>query len=118
MDTCSRTWRARPSSWTPTVCGDYGIEDHFQYFDPKSGKFFILPWDPDGTFGSTGEKPDRGIYARFSRSKLSLAVRDAGNFRADKGEDHRRHGGGSTRTPSGEATASTNRSRQPPTRIP
>jgi spore coat protein H len=61
--------------------GDSGVEDHFQYFDPASGKFFILPWDPDNTFGSAGDMPTRTIYRRFSSSKLALAVRDFGDYR-------------------------------------
>ena len=31
-----------------------GVDDHFQYFDPQTGKFFVLPWYPDNTFGSQG----------------------------------------------------------------
>jgi spore coat protein CotH len=68
---------------TDGFAGESGVEDHFQYFDPQSGKFFILPWDPDNTFSSAGEMPDYAtIYRHFSRSALGVAVRDAGDYRA------------------------------------
>ncbi len=67
---------------TDGLIGDTGVEDHFQYFDPASGKFFILPWDPDNTFSSAAEMPNRGIYARFSKSVLTRIVRDTADFRA------------------------------------
>jgi hypothetical protein len=65
---------------TDGFTGDSGVSDHFQYFDPQSGKFFILPWDPDNSFASHGETPDRYLYARFSRSSLALVVRDQGDW--------------------------------------
>jgi spore coat protein CotH len=66
---------------TDGFTGDTGVADHFQYFDPASGKFFILPWDPDNSFASHGETPDRYLYARFSRSTLATVVRDQGDWR-------------------------------------
>jgi len=66
---------------TDGFTGDTGVADHFQYFDPQSGKFFILPWDPDNSFASHGETPDRYLYARFSRSTLASVVRDQGDWR-------------------------------------
>jgi len=66
---------------TDGFVGDTGSADHFQYYDPQSGKFFILPWDPDNSFASHGETPDRYLYARFSRNSLSLVVRDQGDWR-------------------------------------
>src|SRR4029077_11896337 len=65
---------------TDGFIGDHGVADHFQYFDPQSGKFFILPWDPDNSFGSQGETPDRYLEARFSRNSLALVVRDQGDY--------------------------------------
>jgi spore coat protein CotH len=56
---------------TDGLVGGSGASDHYQYFDPKSGKFFVLPWDPDNTFGSQDEMPDEG------------AVLQAGPERAD-----------------------------------
>jgi spore coat protein CotH len=66
---------------TDGFVGDSGVADHFQYYDPQSNKFFILPWDPDNSFASHGETPDRYMYARFSHNTLSLIVRDQGDFR-------------------------------------
>ncbi len=63
------------------LAGDTGVEDHYQYYDPATGKFFVLPWDPDNTFGSNNIMPDRGIYARFSKSRLLTIVRDQGTYR-------------------------------------
>jgi hypothetical protein len=66
---------------TDGFIGDTGVADHFQYFDPQSGKFFILPWDPDNSFASHGETPDRYLYARWSHNALTLVVRDQGDYR-------------------------------------
>ncbi|HMF41237.1 MAG TPA: CotH kinase family protein, partial [Polyangia bacterium] len=66
---------------TDGFIGDHGVADHFQYFDPQSGKFFILPWDPDNSFSSQGETPDRYLEARFSRNALALVVRDQSDYR-------------------------------------
>ncbi len=63
------------------LTGDTGCEDHYQYFDPASGKLFVLPWDPDATFGAGRTLPDRLIYARFSKSRLLTNVRDNTNYR-------------------------------------
>jgi hypothetical protein len=64
------------------LVGDSGAQDHYQYFDPASGKFIILPWDPDKTFGYSGNDETRYLEARFSRTALALAVRDTATFRA------------------------------------
>ena len=61
---------------TDGLAGDSDIEDHFEYFDPSTGKLVVLPWDSDNTFGSVGEMPDRYLYARFSRSTPARIVRD------------------------------------------
>jgi spore coat protein CotH len=66
---------------TDGLAGDTGVEDHYQYYDPATGKFVVLPWDPDNTFGADNVKPDRGIYARFSKSRLLTIVRDEGTYR-------------------------------------
>lgn len=62
--------------------GNFQVEDHFQYYNPATGKFSILPWDPDNTFGSINDPADRSIYARFSKSLLTTAIRDTPAFRA------------------------------------
>lgn len=67
---------------TDGLTGETGVEDHFQYFDPASGKFFILPWDPDNTFSSQDETPDRYPEAHFSRSQLGRVVRDTEEIHA------------------------------------
>lgn len=65
---------------TDGMVGDSGVEDHFQYFDPATGKFFTLPWDCDNTFGSHNEKPDRSIFSHFSHSVLTMLIRDSGDL--------------------------------------
>jgi spore coat protein CotH len=67
---------------TDGFVGDHGVSDHFQYFDPQSGKFFILPWDPDNTFSSQNEAPDRSITKSFDSNGLSRLVSDNSDLRA------------------------------------
>jgi spore coat protein CotH len=67
---------------TDGFVGDHGVSDHFQYFDPQSGKFFILPWDPDNTFSSQNEAPDRSIVKSFDSNGLSRLVSDTPDLRA------------------------------------
>jgi spore coat protein CotH len=67
---------------TDGFVGDHGVSDHFQYFDPQSGKFFILPWDPDNTFSSQNEAPDRSITQSFDHTALSRLVSDNSDLRA------------------------------------
>jgi hypothetical protein len=61
---------------TDGLVGNTGADDHFEYFDPQSGKFFVLPWDPDNSFGSAGEVPDRSIYSKLGRNVYVRAIRD------------------------------------------
>ena len=58
------------------LVGDSGVQDHYQYYDPASGKMFILPWDPDKTFSYSGNDETRYLEARFSRSVPAVTVRD------------------------------------------
>jgi spore coat protein CotH len=67
---------------TDGFVGDHGVSDHFQYFDPQSGRFFILPWDPDNTFSSQNEAPDRSITKSFDRNGLSRLIADDSALRA------------------------------------
>jgi spore coat protein CotH len=67
---------------TDGLVGSSGIDDHYQYFDPQSGKFFVLPWDPDNTFGSQGETPEKLIYSKLGRNVLTMIVRDRSELRA------------------------------------
>jgi hypothetical protein len=64
------------------MVGDSGVQDHYQYYDPATGKFFTLPWDPDKTFAAHGEKPDRSIYIHFSKTILTVIVRDTPDLRS------------------------------------
>ena len=74
---CSRTCAAAEIVMTTDgLVGSTGASDHFQYYDPQSGKFFVLPWDPDNTFGSQGEMPNKSIYSKLGRNALTIVVRD------------------------------------------
>ncbi|HET6149144.1 MAG TPA: CotH kinase family protein [Polyangia bacterium] len=61
---------------TDGFTGDLEIDDHYQYFDPQSGHFVMLPWDPDNTFGSINDPPDRDIFKNFGKSILTRMLRD------------------------------------------
>jgi len=61
---------------TDGLIGSTGASDHFEYFDPASGKFFVLPWDPDNTFGSQDEMPTKSIYSKLGRNAMTIIVRD------------------------------------------
>ena len=67
---------------TDGLVGSSGVDDHFQYFDPQTGKFFVLPWDPDNTFGSQGETPDKLIHSKLGRNVLTMIIRDRDDLRA------------------------------------
>jgi len=66
---------------TDGLAGSSGASDHFQYFDPASGKFFVLPWDADNTFGSQGETPEKLLYSKLGRNALTVVVRDRTDLR-------------------------------------
>lgn len=61
---------------TDGFTGELEVDDHFQYFDPATGRFFMLPWDPDNTFGSINDPPDRDIFQNFGKSILTRLLRD------------------------------------------
>ena len=65
---------------TDGLVGNSGAADHFEYFDPQSGKFSVLPWDPDNTFGSAGEVPTRSIYSKLGRNAYVRVIRDQSNY--------------------------------------
>jgi len=50
---------------------EFEIDDVYEYYDPTTGRLFMLPWDPDNTFGSLNELPTRDIFANFDRSVLT-----------------------------------------------
>jgi hypothetical protein len=66
---------------TDGLVGASGVDDHYQYFDPQTGKFFVLPWDPDNTFGSQGETPEKLIYSKLGRNVMTAVVRDRSDLR-------------------------------------
>jgi len=65
---------------TDGLVGNTGAADHWEYFDPQTGKFFVLPWDPDNSFGSQGEMPTRSIESKLGRNAYVRVVRDQGNY--------------------------------------
>jgi hypothetical protein len=62
---------------TDGFTGDLEIDDHYEYFDPSSGHFFMLPWDPDNTFGSINDPPERDLFQNFQKSILTRMLRDS-----------------------------------------
>ena len=90
---------------TDGLVGSSGASDHFEYFDPQSGKFFVLPWDPDNTFGSQGETPEKLIYSKLGRNALTIAVRDRTDLRARYRREDRRGDGHACRWPTVQAKA-------------
>ena len=67
---------------TDGLIGSTGASDHFEYFDPASGKFFVLPWDPDNTFGSQDEMPTKSIYSKLGRNAMTIIVRDRSDLQS------------------------------------
>jgi spore coat protein CotH len=67
---------------TDGFTGDLEIDDFYEYFDPASGQLFILPWDPDNTFGSINDPPDRDIFQNYGKSVLTRLIRDSADMRA------------------------------------
>jgi hypothetical protein len=64
------------ASNTDGFTGPFEVDDHFQYYDPQTGRFVILPWDPDNTFGSINDQPDADIYLNYERCIITRMVRD------------------------------------------
>jgi len=67
---------------TDGFTGDLEVDDFYEYFDPTSGQLFILPWDPDNTFGSINDPPDRDIFQNFGKSAITRLIRDSASMRA------------------------------------
>jgi spore coat protein CotH len=59
---------------TDGFTGPFEVDDHFQYFDPTTNRFVILPWDPDNTFGSINDLPDADIFLNYNRSLVTRMV--------------------------------------------
>jgi hypothetical protein len=64
------------------MVGDSGVQDHYQYYDPGSKKFFTLPWDPDKTLSAHDETPDRSIYIHFSKTVPTVIIADTPELRS------------------------------------
>jgi spore coat protein CotH len=59
---------------TDGFTGPFEVDDHFQYFDPATGHFVILPWDPDNTFGSINDLPDADIFLNYERCVITRMI--------------------------------------------
>jgi len=59
---------------TDGFTGPFEVDDHFQYFDPATRRFVILPWDPDNTFGSINDLPDADIFLNYQRCLVTRMV--------------------------------------------
>ena len=59
---------------TDGFTGPFEVDDHFQYFDPATGRFVILPWDPDNTFGSINDLPDADIFLNYERCVITRMI--------------------------------------------
>ena len=59
---------------TDGFTGPFEVDDHFQYSDPATGRFFILPWDPDNTFGSINDLPDADIFLNYERCVITRMI--------------------------------------------
>jgi spore coat protein CotH len=64
---------------TDGFTGPFEVDDHFQYYDPTTGRFVILPWDPDNTFGSINDSPDADIFLNYDRCVITRMI-DGGRF--------------------------------------
>lgn len=53
----------------------FEVDDIFQYHDPTTGRFFMLPWDPDNTFGSINDLPTRDVFDHFDTSAVTRLVK-------------------------------------------
>lgn len=54
----------------------FEVDDHYQYHDPTTGRFVMLPWDADNTFGSINDLPTRDMFEFYDRSILTKLIRD------------------------------------------
>jgi spore coat protein CotH len=61
---------------TDAVTSAFKVGDHFEYDDPVTGRLFILPWDPDNTFGSINDPPDSDMFQNYDNSIITRVVRD------------------------------------------
>jgi hypothetical protein len=67
---------------TDGFTGELEVDDFYEYFDPSTGQLNILNWDPDNTFGSINDPPDRDIFQNYDKSVLTRLIRDDATMRA------------------------------------
>jgi hypothetical protein len=56
---------------TDGFASGFEVDDVYQYRDPMTGRFFMLPWDPDNTFGSINDPPTRSIFENYGVSRIT-----------------------------------------------
>ena len=59
---------------TDGFTGPLEVDDHFQYRDPATGRFMILPWDPDNTFGSLNDLPSADVFLNYQRCVITRMI--------------------------------------------
>jgi len=59
---------------TDGFTGPLEVDDHYQRYDVPTGRFFILPWDPDNTFGSLNDPPDADIFLNYQRCIVTRMI--------------------------------------------
>ena len=59
---------------TDGFTGPLEVDDHYQYFNPSTGRFAILPWDPDNTFGSLNDLPDADVFLNYQRCVITRMI--------------------------------------------
>jgi hypothetical protein len=59
---------------TDGFTGPFEVDDHYQSFNPTTGKFTILPWDPDNTFGSINDLPTADIFLNYERCVITRMI--------------------------------------------
>ena len=63
-------------STTDGFLSGFEVDDFFEYHDPTTGRFVMLPWDPDNSFGSINDLPTRTMFENYDKSILTLQIRD------------------------------------------
>jgi hypothetical protein len=66
---------------TDGFTGELEVDDFYEYYDPTAGQLFMLPWDPDNTFGSINDPPDRDIFQNYDKSAVTRLIRDSASMR-------------------------------------
>jgi hypothetical protein len=53
----------------------FEVDDVYEYHDPTTGRFFMLPWDPDNTFGSINDVPTRDLFENFDMCRVTRLLK-------------------------------------------